>query len=199
MDNEIGINSGVNKFVFAFGNIEVFDKAEYLWSPEIVAKDIELKNSFQQDSQIANKKMPLYRVFLLYEDRPCIQVGLHDPERFLDSPKVIISRIDFFIGHAHLGGNDKVVSGKRKVFVDSYLVYADKGFAAFPVSKSNVFPCFAEIIPLGLRQSQSPCLINHFVDLVSFLCLYDLSPTCSRRRTGGSGDFHISNGAERLV
>ena len=59
---------------------------------------------------------------LLEIDGPRLEIGLHDPERFLDPPEAVIGVVDVQSRLINFGGDQEVVAGERHVLVDFGLV-----------------------------------------------------------------------------
>lgn len=59
------------------------DEIKNLFRTIFILQNMYLQEPRQQYRQVADQEMPGYGFFFLQIYRPCIQLGFHDPERFL--------------------------------------------------------------------------------------------------------------------
>ena len=119
--------------------------------------------------------MPGYRVFLLQIYRPRVQLRLHDAERFLDSPKIMVSLVDFPGRHIYFRSDEHVVSGKLDVFLDQRIVHRYFHFSARVVSlfvrrrENDILRAVPVLRPFGLGSLKQARLLHFLVDLGGLL------------------------------
>ena len=93
--DKVGTASKINKFsIRDLNNAKVPEEIENFLRGILIRQGINLKDTHQQNRQIADQEVTGNGILLLQIYRPGIQLRFHDPKGFLNPPKVMVHRIN---------------------------------------------------------------------------------------------------------